>query len=362
MRHALNLNDYFIQFIFLVILIVTFGSVTALVLYYFEVPGPDPGQPLGAPVSYILYNNVLKAFLAVVVIHFFRRTFPKLPGNTYSRFLHYGILAITLYVANGLMQTILASLYGPPDLSMVIWSSGVPMIFRINMVVAALLVYYWSLQQERREVAEMNRKLELSTLRELKTRAELDALQSKVNPHFLYNSLNSIHTLIDQQPAKAKEMILQLSKLFRLSVNHHDRFFWPLGEELDLIETYLSIEKVRFGEKLQVDIDCDASLKHYSIPRFVLQPLVENAIKHGVSKIEGIGRILVSASDKGEWVELTVWDNGPSFREELQAGHGLRSLQERVRSFGEGSSLGISGTSPDKHVTLKLKKRESTNH
>jgi LytS/YehU family sensor histidine kinase len=277
-------------------------------------------------------------------------------------FIRFALLAVILYIANGIMQVILSNFYVPVNFTVVLWSPGVAMIFRLNVVVAGLLVYHWSTKEEKRALDEVKGKLELSTLRELKARAELDALQSKVNPHFLYNSLNSIYTLIDQQPEKGKEMIQQLSKLFRLSINNNDRFLWTIREELELVDAYLSIERVRFGDKLEAKIECAPGLLSCVIPRFTLQPLVENAIKHGISSMEGTGKILITVADLSEWLELTVHDNGVDFTDDLHTGFGLRSVRDKVKSQGNDATLEIFGTAPNKYVKLKMKRRESADY
>jgi LytS/YehU family sensor histidine kinase len=207
--------------------------------------------------------------------------------------------------------------------------------------------------------------LELSLMRELKTKAELDSLHAKVNPHFLYNALNSIHTLIDQDPEKAKEMIHLLSRLFRLSISTSSEQFHTLKEELELVKTYLSIEKARFQERLKFEIICDDQLLGFMVPRFLLQPLVENAIKHGTSKLRDNGHVLVLVQKNWDFLEVQVRDNGPAFSEEFQNGHGLKSVRDKIRLLGaEGSEFEIVAggdhvppiAGPWKYVGIKFKR------
>jgi two-component system, LytTR family, sensor kinase len=366
MRRSFSLNNYFFQFILFIILNTSFGILAFLVMKNLNFQSPDPSQPLGAPDSFILYNNFIKALLAVIVIAFYR----NLPMNTLTNpFLRYGLLAVIIYFANGIVQELMRSRMDDQIVfTNVLWNPGGSIVFRAIMILSTLLIYRWAMWEERRESESLSRKLEISTLRELMTKAELEALQSKVDPHFLYNSLNSIHTLVDQEPAKAQKMIIQLSKLFRLSVNKRSDFYCSLREELELVSTYLSIEKVRFGERLKFEIRCADNLMSEIIPRWLLQPLVENAIKHGTSKISGEGHVEIVIQENSNYIEMQVRDNGPAFQTDLQQGYGLRAVYEKIKLLGgEGACIEIIGSDrqvppiagPWKYVEIKLRKRES---
>jgi two-component system, LytTR family, sensor kinase len=367
MKKNWSLNNSFFQFLLFIILNTSFSILTFLILKLLEFGPPNPSEPLGAPSSFILYNNFLKGLLVVVVLYFFGNSRAAIPNS----FFRYFMLALIIYFANGVMQAGVALMLNKSvDFGSILWSPAGAMVFRVITVLAALVVYRWSMKQEKREVDELNRRLELSTLRELKTKAELDGLHARVNPHFLYNSLNSIYTLIDQHPEKAKEMIMLLSKLFRLTVNGNDDHYVRVREELDLVRTYLAIEKVRFGEKLQVEVKCNDALLDTLIPRFILQPLVENAIKHGTSRISNVGHIQIVITENDNFIEMQVRDNGPAFKHDLQNGYGLQSVSEKIRLLGgEGAHMEIVGDTdevppvagPWKYVGLKLRKRESIN-
>ena len=138
---------------------------------------------------------------------------------------------------------------------------------------------YLDLERKRK----MNEKeLELSRLRELKTKAELDALHSKINPHFLYNALNSIADLSITDGKKARKMTVALADLFRYSINYSDHNYSTVKEEVEMAEVYLQIEKIRFEDKLNYSVHVEEDINHYLVPRFLLQPVVENAVKHGL--------------------------------------------------------------------------------
>jgi two-component system, LytTR family, sensor kinase len=360
----LNFSNYFRQFALLVLLNFAFNAVLFIVLRVFHFMPPSD-EPLGAADSFILYNNLLKSFLTVAVIGLFRNSrfvLERLPD-----WAGYLVLAVALYLGQSLVNAGFGITKNDTlNLASILWSPSDSAIFRLNMVVSGLVVYGLASRQERRQLQELQSRLELSELKELKTKAELEALQAKVNPHFLYNSLNSIHTLIEQQPARAQEMTLLLSKLFRLSVDTRDTNYWTVREELELVETYLSIEKVRFGDRLSVEVQCPPELMGRTIPRFILQPIAENAVQHGIAKIATKGCIRIAVSHWEEGLELQLHDNGPAFTADLQSGHGLKIVQDKVRLAGGAGScvelINPNNNEKAKYVSIKLTKRENTHH
>jgi len=181
---------------------------------------------------------------------------------------------------------------------------------------------------------------EIARLKELKAIAEVKSLHSRINPHFLYNSFNSIAGLAHSDPDKTEKMALSLSDLFRYSINRKDEQMSSIKEEVEMIRSYLEIEQIRFGERLSFKIDVDEANEKISIPRFILQPLVENAIKHGVSNIEGKGLISISIEKNSEKLVITVRDNGPVFPEGLVSGFGLQSLYDLLNlTYGEKAEV-----------------------
>tara|TARA_R110002049_G_scaffold50539_1_gene143427 strand:- start:354 stop:2207 length:1854 start_codon:yes stop_codon:yes gene_type:complete len=194
----------------------------------------------------------------------------------------------------------------------------------------------------------------LSNLRELKTKAELKSLQSQINPHFLYNSLNSIASLAPTDPDKSQQMAYSLSNLFKYSINRKDKKMSTLSDEIAMVENYLEIEKIRFGERLQFTINVDEGLGELEIPMFLIQPLIENAIKHGLSKIEGHGIISLQIEKTSAGITIAVTDNGPDFPEGLVSGHGLQTVHDLLRlSYGDKASLNWKN-SPTKTITITI--------
>ena len=225
-------------------------------------------------------------------------------------------------------------------------------------IIVANMFYFLS-----REGKQISRKIsdqefQLLNLEKLKTRAELDALQARINPHFLYNSLNSIASLVHEDPDKAEEMTLLLSKLFRYTTGRKTSdYFDTIENELEMVATYLQVEKVRFGERLRFTVEVtDPALKELQVPKFILQPIVENAIKHGVSKMADQGQIVVKIYEENDWLHLCVHDNGPAFPDTMGAGYGIRSIQDKLKLlYGEEARLELHNE-PRKSVNISIQK------
>ncbi len=196
--------------------------------------------------------------------------------------------------------------------------------------------------------------VKFAKLRELKSRAELNALHSKINPHFLYNSLNSIAGLALLDAKKTEKMALSLSKLFRYSINKGQSDWSTFEEEMEMARIYLNIEKVRFDDRLAYTVDLPNELKTVKVPRFIIQPLVENAVKHGVSKILTTGKITASVSKNNQWIEIIVKDNGPDFPKELMPGFGLQSIYDKLEIMYPNRFELHFLNSPNKHILIKL--------
>ncbi|MBK9164411.1 MAG: histidine kinase [Acidobacteria bacterium] len=173
----------------------------------------------------------------------------------------------------------------------------------------------------------------------LAAEAQLTALRAQINPHFLFNALTTIGYLIQESPDKALQTLLQLTKLLRRVLNTTDEFT-SFGAELRLIESYLEIERARFEERLTVTIDVDDELRSIEIPSLILQPLVENAIKHGISTKRSGGEVKISAllenEDGQAFLCITVADTGDGsslLARPESRGVGLRNVEDRLRNY-----------------------------
>ena len=213
------------------------------------------------------------------------------------------------------------------------------------------------LERTRREQQLREERLQRSV-----AEAELRALRAQVDPHFLFNTLNTIAELIGTDAARAEAMTERLAEFFRYTLTRQERTLATLEEELRFVRHYLEIEQVRFGERLQFDLLQDAAVGQQQVPALILQPLVENAVRHGLAPKIGPGSICVSASREGEFLQLQVEDNGvgmPSSCDQRQ-GVGLRNVRERLRVLYRESavlSIGAGAGGRGTRVTLLLPSR-----
>lgn len=191
-------------------------------------------------------------------------------------------------------------------------------------------------------------------LRWLASRAELKALRAQINPHFLFNALNAIAGLIQDQPQLADETIEQLAQVFRYTLRKSESEWVPLCEEVEFAAAYLRVEQARFGDRLDVSFDLDPAAAAVPVPAMCIQPLVENAIRHGAAATEGRGAVSLRTALEDGTVRIEVCDNGPGFPPgfSLDAAaetHGLCNVATRLRGYyGPSARLswecGSSGT------------------
>jgi sensor histidine kinase YesM len=230
---------------------------------------------------------------------------------------------------------------------------GLSRVFLYLMTFASLraLIGYF-IFKERNLIIE--NEMKLTNLRELKVKAELKSLQSQINPHFLYNALNSIASLAPIDAQKTQKMAHSLSDLFKYSINRKDKKTNTLLDEVNMVKTYLDIEKIRFGDRLQFTVAVDKDLENHEIPLFLIQPLVENAVKHGISKNEGVGKIGLKISKEQNEITISVSDNGPDFPEGLLSGHGLQTVFDLLRlTYGDKAALNWTNK-PEKMIIITI--------
>jgi signal transduction histidine kinase len=185
-------------------------------------------------------------------------------------------------------------------------------------------------------------------LRTQLSEAQLEVLKAQLRPHFLFNTLNSISTLVHSDPAAADRMVVQLADLLRASLETTGAHEIPLTEELALLERYVEIMRVRHQDRLSVSIRVAARVRSALVPHFILQPLVENAIEHGIGRRGGPGHVVIVAKDAGDRLELRIGDDGGDTRESAASefvhdeGVGLGNTRRRLEQlYGEAQSFDI---------------------
>src|SRR5215472_1705402 len=194
--------------------------------------------------------------------------------------------------------------------------------------------YYWRY---------VNSELRLEKLEHSFSEARLNALRMQLDPHFLFNALNTISSHVERDPKLTRRMIEHLGDLLRMSLESKDRQEVPLVEELAFLEHYLEIQKIRFGDQLQIHIQIAPEVRFALVPSLLLQPLVENAIRHGISRRASGGNVTVTAAKENERLEIRVLDDGaglpPGWTLEICAGLGLAITRDRIVGLhpdGEG--------------------------
>jgi two-component system, LytTR family, sensor kinase len=200
----------------------------------------------------------------------------------------------------------------------------------------------------------------------LATEAELRALRAQVNPHFLFNALNTIGYLIQTSPARAHVTLMKLTALLRGVLRSADAAT-TLGDEIDLVSAYLEIERARFEERLHVDIDVPGELRGIRVPALMIQPLVENAIKHGIANSRSGGRVQIVSRSDGDNLAITVRNSGAHVTDAditrgRKNGVGLSNLDARLRhQFGDSATLTLVATADETRaeIVLPLARRAS---
>jgi two-component system LytT family sensor kinase len=222
------------------------------------------------------------------------------------------------------------------------WTSALVYQIVTFAIVYALVLTVTYVVDSRANLARQ--KTETARLNEELSRAQLAALRRQMDPHFMFNTLNSIAGLVrDQRNDAGVRMIVGLSEFLRRSSEDSHRAQVTLAEEVEYLQRYVDIQKVRFGDRLRVNLAVPAELLNAQVPSLLLQPLVENAIKHGISKRVSGGEIRVAVASSGGALRLTVFNDGPWVKEDFEtapAGVGLDNLRTRLRIL-HGDQAGL---------------------
>ncbi|MEI8341828.1 MAG: histidine kinase, partial [Verrucomicrobiota bacterium] len=197
-------------------------------------------------------------------------------------------------------------------------------VFLVILAAAHALYFYKRGQERERQTLELTAGL---------AQARLDALKMQIQPHFLFNALNSIAALVHKDPVAADEMIGALSEFLRCTLAGSARQEVSLLEELEFVRRYLAIELVRFGDRLQCEQDVPPETFGALVPMLILQPLVENAVRHGLSSVTGPARLTIRARRERDTLKIIVADNGPGSGSDAGEGIGLANTRARLQEL-----------------------------
>lgn len=199
------------------------------------------------------------------------------------------------------------------------------------------------------------RELQAVRLEAQATRAHLAALGARLQPHFLFNALQSVSALVDEEPARARTMLAEIGDLLRDVLASGESGEIPLREELALLDRYLAIERTRFADRLRIEIVAAPEVGETPVPRFLLQPLVENALRHGLAPRPEGGRLRVTAERRDGRLRLRVWNDGEALRAGRPDGVGLATTRERLAArYGTTATLHLGAVDGGVEAVVEL--------
>ncbi len=221
------------------------------------------------------------------------------------------------------------------------WFTQAVRVAGVNLPVYAGFVLAWHAAAYYRE--SRDRQLRATELESLLHQSQLEALRSQLNPHFLFNALHSIAELVHANPRLAEQLIVRLGELLRQVLQSPTQAEVPLSKELEFIRAYVEIEQLRLGERLEVTWDVEEAVLPARVPSLMLQPLVENAIQHGIAASAAGGSLKIHARRDGDFLHLQVSDSGPGLAAAAarkDSGNGLANTRQRLeRLFGDRHTL-----------------------
>ena len=326
----------------------TLISLLVVMIVGVSIPNPKPRVLLtmfSISLTYSICIGMLAWWVAPKLI-------PRIRGTAAVRWLQIGALFFTLGLVGGALAYAVMVLQPFFKIHMNFLVSMAICIV-ITMTVGAILYLIEQLRHRMQATTLELRTRELERERALKaaSEAKLQSLESRIQPHFLFNTLNSISSLVRSNPEAAEEMIGRLADLLRFSLDRHGSLV-SLEDELKITRDYLAIEAARFGSRLQFAFDIPDELLAAKVPALSLQTLVENSVKYAVSTQRGGAAIRLRAKRESSAIHFAVSDTGPGFSpDSLPQGHGLDTLRQRLETlFGSGAKLTAKRLDPGMEV------------
>lgn len=286
-------------------------------------------------------NSLLKFLLSIPLCYFYFKTikhwslWPKVVLHFFTLFLFVFTWKKLFYVTMEALGK--GHLDGPAE----VWDVYIPALFYVIQFSLFHGFEYYNQWQEQKEIEHQLRQISLEN--------ELSAIKAQLNPHFLYNVFNTISASVPPEQERTREMIADLSDLFRYQLKASRTELVPLREEIEFVEKYLDLEKARFGERLVVKTDITEGVLAELVPSMVLQPLVENCLKHGLASLIEGGEVRISIKKEGDLLHFEIADTGVGVKNKdillKSEGIGLKNTQLRLEKLYK-SSLHFSDTQP----------------
>lgn len=242
------------------------------------------------------------------------------------------IIALTATALAGTELTLILQSALPSGAGYHAFSGGSVYFLNILIVLVTGIPIYVSEESKSRLAMRIaDQQYRMLQLEQQRTAAELQSLRAKVNPHFLYNVHNTIAGLIPKDPLKAEQLVLLLSGFFRSTLSKDSSGFHAVRDELEIADTWLRMQHIRFGDRLSYAIRADPESLDRPVPSFLLQPLIENAVKHGIEPLMGGGWVEVQIVPEQSGLLIRVADSGVAFPERPVAGHGIQMVLTKLK-------------------------------
>ena len=236
--------------------------------------------------------------------------------------------------------------------------SSLPISLIVTLIVGLSITSFETLSHRLQDATLKLRtqQVEQERANKLLAEAQLSSLESRIHPHFLFNTLNSIASLIPSDPKRAEDTVGKLASLLRFSISANQSSLVPLSQELKIVRDYLEIESTRFGSRLRYEISVPEKLGDVKVPPLALETLVENSVKHVVSQRNGPSVIAIAGEMHDDYLELTVTDDGPGFSlANVEPDHGLGNLVARLELlFGESAQFNVTRVDDKTVVSMKI--------
>lgn len=311
-------------------------SINIAISIFFVITFGKPGAEYFTSLILTCVAGLVITHIMRMNIHYLRVLEKPLPRQVFSFIIITIIFSVLFGIISESIDHIIG--YNPERLQKF---SRMERLF-LSSFNAMWLILFWNMIYYIYHYVERNRKQQLDTIRleSMVKSLELQTIKSHINPHFIFNALNSIRALVDENPERARTAITELSNILRSSMQAEKMETVPLQQELDIVKDYLALEHMRFEERLKIEMKIDEETLNQPVPPMMLQTLVENAIKHGISKKINGGLIRIISDFKNNHHELVVQNTGKlnGYTSVTDDGFGIKSTQDRLNLLYQGKA------------------------